>query len=401
MEFPRQEYWSGLPFPFPRNLPDPGIELTSPTLAGGFFTNEPPGKPLPNCLKPRTKQSWRKATSFSCPNTVFGWNPTGFLGVPDPVQRMLAFSLHFVCHWWWETSVPEEKRELMEQRRALAIWVLSLCSLGHMCPLQRLAKERLVLAEQKRPSYNGDKWITESWRGVVPWASLNLSQQTQIPASETLFWSPSAHSIFSHPTRTSLSPPDPQDHMLNKGSVNWSDMTIQVRGTETPRKEFELGSAANLRTAWTHLWQWALETRLTLISSTICFQHSILRSVPSCQGCCVTCHQGPTWPAFQALPSAQNITFLPHQAFRLTRGWLLQETFPHIDCLTHSLYFDSELTLSECVKWSDEWLWFSCLWSEPQFLHQGNVAPLITVDHAPSVQALVWGSSEWSRWLDA
>ena len=41
MEFPGQEYWSGLPFPPPRYLPDPGIEpmsLVSPALAGGFFT---------------------------------------------------------------------------------------------------------------------------------------------------------------------------------------------------------------------------------------------------------------------------------------------------------------------------------------------------------------------------
>ena len=41
MEFSRQEYWSGLPFPPPRDLPDPGIKLCllrSPTLASGFFT---------------------------------------------------------------------------------------------------------------------------------------------------------------------------------------------------------------------------------------------------------------------------------------------------------------------------------------------------------------------------
>ena len=38
MGFPRQEYWSGLPFPPPGNLPNPGIEPTSPALAGGFFT---------------------------------------------------------------------------------------------------------------------------------------------------------------------------------------------------------------------------------------------------------------------------------------------------------------------------------------------------------------------------
>ena len=40
-DFFRQEYWSGLPFPSPGHLPDPGIELRSPALAGGFFTNEP------------------------------------------------------------------------------------------------------------------------------------------------------------------------------------------------------------------------------------------------------------------------------------------------------------------------------------------------------------------------
>ena len=50
MGFPRQEYWSGLPFPSPGDLPNPGIEPTSPAspaLAGGFFTAEPPGKPEP------------------------------------------------------------------------------------------------------------------------------------------------------------------------------------------------------------------------------------------------------------------------------------------------------------------------------------------------------------------
>ena len=47
MGFSRQEYWSGLPFPTPGDLPDPGIESESPVpraLAGGFFTTEPPGK---------------------------------------------------------------------------------------------------------------------------------------------------------------------------------------------------------------------------------------------------------------------------------------------------------------------------------------------------------------------
>ena len=48
MGFSRQEYWSELPFPPPRDLPDPGIKpasLAFPALAGRFFTTEPPGKP--------------------------------------------------------------------------------------------------------------------------------------------------------------------------------------------------------------------------------------------------------------------------------------------------------------------------------------------------------------------
>ena len=45
MGFSRLEYWSGLPFPTPGHLPDPGIEPASPALAGGFFTIKPPRKP--------------------------------------------------------------------------------------------------------------------------------------------------------------------------------------------------------------------------------------------------------------------------------------------------------------------------------------------------------------------
>ena len=43
MGFSRQEYWSGLPFPSPGNLPDPGMESELPTLAYRFFTPESPG----------------------------------------------------------------------------------------------------------------------------------------------------------------------------------------------------------------------------------------------------------------------------------------------------------------------------------------------------------------------
>ena len=45
MGFSRQEYWTGLPFPSPGDLPDPAIKLRSPALQADALTSEPPGKP--------------------------------------------------------------------------------------------------------------------------------------------------------------------------------------------------------------------------------------------------------------------------------------------------------------------------------------------------------------------
>ena len=47
IEFSRKEYWNGLQFPNPGDIPDPGIKpvsLVSPALAGGFYTTMPPRK---------------------------------------------------------------------------------------------------------------------------------------------------------------------------------------------------------------------------------------------------------------------------------------------------------------------------------------------------------------------
>ena len=84
MGFSRQEYWSGLPFPSPRDLPDPGIKPRSPTLQADALTyaaaaaakslqscptlcdpmdGSPPGSPVPEILQPRTLE-W-VAISFS------------------------------------------------------------------------------------------------------------------------------------------------------------------------------------------------------------------------------------------------------------------------------------------------------------------------------------------------
>ena len=46
MEFSRQKYWSGFPFPSPGDLPNTGVEPGSPVLEADSLLSEPPGKPL-------------------------------------------------------------------------------------------------------------------------------------------------------------------------------------------------------------------------------------------------------------------------------------------------------------------------------------------------------------------
>ena len=57
MGFSRQEYWGGLPFPSPGDLPDPGIEPRSPALQADALTSEPPGKrrDISVCIKQTPK----------------------------------------------------------------------------------------------------------------------------------------------------------------------------------------------------------------------------------------------------------------------------------------------------------------------------------------------------------
>ena len=64
MVFSRQKYWSGLPFPSPGDLPEPGIEPASPALAGGFSTTEPPGNPK-NINEENSKIQMKKASNPS------------------------------------------------------------------------------------------------------------------------------------------------------------------------------------------------------------------------------------------------------------------------------------------------------------------------------------------------
>ena len=80
MQFSRQEYWSGLLFPSPRNLPNPGIESGSPELQADALQSEPLGKPIAQLAKhlPAMQET-----------------PVRFLSWEDPLEKGKSYSLQY------------------------------------------------------------------------------------------------------------------------------------------------------------------------------------------------------------------------------------------------------------------------------------------------------------------
>ena len=70
MGFSRQEYWIGLPFPSPGDLPNPGIKPGSPAFQADALTSEPPGKPF---MKYRSQvfMNYNRKTYNSLKYTIF------------------------------------------------------------------------------------------------------------------------------------------------------------------------------------------------------------------------------------------------------------------------------------------------------------------------------------------
>ena len=108
--FSRQEYWGGLPFPSPGDLPNPRIEPTfpaSPALEGEFFTTEPPWKPHSEYMKWSEVKSLSHVWLFVTPWTVayqdspsmeFSrqeyWSGSPF---PSPVRLHTWLQIFFLC----------------------------------------------------------------------------------------------------------------------------------------------------------------------------------------------------------------------------------------------------------------------------------------------------------------
>ena len=72
MRFPRQEYWSGLSFPSPGDISDPGIEPGSPALQADALASEPPGV----CAIMIVEQVWATLHKYRKVNSLFGFKNT-------------------------------------------------------------------------------------------------------------------------------------------------------------------------------------------------------------------------------------------------------------------------------------------------------------------------------------
>ena len=93
LEFSRWGYWSGLPFPSPGDLPDPGIKPGSPTLQADTLPSEPPGKTLLKAKFCSKREEFSTETQMTC-NFILGFpGGTKWLRTRFPLQEI------------WETQV--------------------------------------------------------------------------------------------------------------------------------------------------------------------------------------------------------------------------------------------------------------------------------------------------------
>ena len=101
MAFSRQEHWSGLPFPFPGDLPDPGLE---PTLQGDSLPSEPPGKPL----KRYSVCDWGTEGEMNVPKGRTGVNQTA---KPQALQALKTLSQGLAQTGWSVSAAREAWRD--------------------------------------------------------------------------------------------------------------------------------------------------------------------------------------------------------------------------------------------------------------------------------------------------
>ena len=113
MEFPRQDYWGGLPFPSPGDLPHPGIEpvfFASLALADGFFTTGPSGKP-------RYLLTWHLGNNF-IPFSFLSCIHSTYFGPAD-----LNYFLGNSMYMYWIKSGRNIKDILSSPNSGAVMWM--------------------------------------------------------------------------------------------------------------------------------------------------------------------------------------------------------------------------------------------------------------------------------------
>ena len=110
MEFSRQEYWSGKPFPFPGYLPNPGIKPRSPALQAHSLQSEPPGNPKNTAVG-----------SHSLLQQITHW--TGFCLLVHAVTAAASRSQSSHLSWWQLHSSTSS-----DQKFWTHFYILFLCS---------------------------------------------------------------------------------------------------------------------------------------------------------------------------------------------------------------------------------------------------------------------------------
>ena len=107
MGFSRQEYWGGLPFPSPGELPNPGIESASPVrpaLAGRLFTTEPRGRPHKESLFPKLQTNRPSKEDAQNINTNVSKDMTSHrtLSLTATFQRLQCIGYAASLMWRWQ-----------------------------------------------------------------------------------------------------------------------------------------------------------------------------------------------------------------------------------------------------------------------------------------------------------
>ena len=127
MGFLKQEYWRGLPFLYPGDFPDPGIEPASPALASKFFTTEPLGKPISNYIPQlkKKKEKKRKVTvgfSNSSVGKESSCNAGGASSIPES-GRSAEEEIGHPLQYSWASLVAQLVKNLPAVQKT---WVPSL-----------------------------------------------------------------------------------------------------------------------------------------------------------------------------------------------------------------------------------------------------------------------------------